>query len=363
MLAAGLLLLSLAWRLISPADADLAELIAGLAAAAMTGPVAAAAWHSLRAPDLHGVTDQLLAVAVLAAWAVGDLTTAALLPIIMMVGHVLEERSILGSQEAIQALARLTRGRARRIADDGAIEEVPAERLRPGDRIELRPGDRAPADGIVMEGRSSVDPAAITGEWLPQDVGLDDRVLAGSVNLDGRLVVRVTDAGEATTLGKITTLMQEAERAKPPLTRLLERYAGRYLTLALMLAAATWLATNDAAAMLAVLVASCPCALVLAAPSTAIAAIAVAGRHGILLKGVAFIEELANVDSVVVDKTGTLTLGALGVTGVLPSSREPSGRSSASPAASEPEAATRSAAPSPSACRTRSDSSSRRCGR
>ena len=197
MLAAGLLLLSLAWRLISPADADLAELIAGLAAAAVAGPVATAAWHSLRAPDLHGVTDQLLAVAVLAAWAVGDLTTAALLPIIMMVGHVLEERSILGSQEAIQALARLTRGRARRIADDGAIEEVAAERLRPGDRIELRPGDRAPADGLVTDGRSSVDPAAITGELLPLDVGLDDRVLAGSVNLDGRLVVRVTDAGEA----------------------------------------------------------------------------------------------------------------------------------------------------------------------
>lgn len=318
MLAADLLLVSFLWRLIAPDDRDLAELIAALAAAVVAVPVARAAWHSLREPDLHGVTDQLLAVAVLAAWAVGDLTTAALLPIIMMVGHVLEERSILGSQEAIRALGRLTRGHARRLMADGSVAEVGADQLQPGDLIEVRPGDRAAADGTVIDGRSSVDLAAITGESVPVEIGLDDNILAGAVNLDGRLLVRVTRTGEATALGRITALMQSAERAKPPLTRLLERFAGRYRTLALMLAAGTWLATGDAPAMLAMLVASCPCALVMAAPATAIAAIATAGRHGILLKGAAFIEQLASVDSIILDKTGTLTLGALDVTRLLP---------------------------------------------
>jgi Zn2+/Cd2+-exporting ATPase len=113
-------------------------------------------------------------------------------------------------------------------------------------------------------------------------------------------------------------LMQTAERSKPPVTRLLERYAGRYTLLVLLLAAGTWFATNNTDAMLAVLVASCPCALVLAAPSTAVAAVAVAARHGILIKGVGFLEQLADVTAVIFDKTGTVTLGRLDIVGTQP---------------------------------------------
>jgi len=157
-------------------------------------------------------------------------------------------------------------------------------------------------------------------------VAVGDPVLAGSVNLDGRLVVEVTQVGQGTTLGKVIELMRAAERAKPPVTRLLERHAGQYLTLVLLVAAGVWFASGDAGAVLAVLVASCPCALVLAAPATAIAAIAVAGRHGILIKGSGFLEQLAEVTSVVLDKTGTVTLGELKLAGVRPApGQDPAG--------------------------------------
>ena len=164
---------------------------------------------------------------------------------------------------------------------------------------------------IVRAGAASLDMASLTGESVPVDVAAGDAALAGSINLDGRLELEVTRIGAETALGKIIALMRTAERAKPPVARLLERYAGHYLLLVLLIAAGTWFATNNTAATLAVLVASCPCALVLAAPATAIAAIAVAARHGILIKGAAFLEQLAEVNSVIFDKTGTLTTGEL----------------------------------------------------
>ena len=283
----------------------------GVAALLVAVPVFAAAWGSLRHPSLHGVTDRLVATALVAAWASGDLMTAAILPILMTVGHVLEERSLLGSREAIEALGRLAETEARRVGADGTVTVVPTNALRPGDCIELLPGARAPVDGTVRAGEASLDMASLTGESVPVEVAPGDAVLAGSINTDGRLVLDVTRLGADTTLGKIIALMRTAERAKPPVARLLERYAGHYTALVLLLAAGTWLATGNTAATLAVLVASCPCALVLAAPATAIAAIAVAARHGILIKGSAFLERLAEVTSVVFDKTGTLTTGEL----------------------------------------------------
>ncbi|WP_286184613.1 heavy metal translocating P-type ATPase [Pantoea sp. Cy-639] len=318
MLALGLLGLGLAWRWLAPAQDGVAQLVLGLAALLVAVPVLRSAWHSLLRPSLHGVTDQLIALAMLGAWATGDLATAALLPIIMILGHVLEERSMIGSQEAIEALGRLTRSQARRVDTDGEVREVDNASLRAGDVVEVRAGDRVPADGRILHGQASLDTAPITGEALPQEVTVGAQVYGGAINLDGLLRIEVNAVGDDSTLGKVIALMQRAEQAKPPITRLLERHAGGYLVLVLLIAAATWFITGDAQAMLAVLVAACPCALVLSAPATAIAGIAVAARHGILIRGSAFLEELADLSSLVIDKTGTLTHGALQLQRILP---------------------------------------------
>ena len=318
LVALCLLIVAAGMRFLFPAEYGVAELVAGAAAALVAVPVFVEAWASLRHPSLHGITDRLVALALIAAWATGDLMTAALLPIIMTVGHVLEERSMLGSQEAVRALSRLTEVDSRRLLPDGSSEMVSSAQLRVGDRIELRAGERVPADGIVRQGSSSLDLASLTGESVPVEVHVGDPVLAGAMNVDGLLELELIRVGEESTVGRIITLMREAENAKPPVTRLLDRYAGQYMALVLLVAGGTWLITANVPAMLAVLVASCPCALVLAAPATAVAAIAVAARHGILIKGSGFLEHLADVSSVVFDKTGTLTTGDLRLSEVRP---------------------------------------------
>ena len=243
LLAGGCLIVAGAIQLFRPEQHEVAELVAGVAALLVAVPALKAAWRSLRQPGLHGIVDQLIALAVLGAWASGNLVTAALLPLVMTIGHILEERSLLGSQEAIRALSRLTHTKARRLVGQG-IEEVSAQALRVGDRIEVRAGDLIPADGIVESGASSVDIASITGESVPVEVQPGAEVLNGTINLDGHLVVRITRVGAQTTLGRVVALLRDAEQAKPPITRLLERYANRYLVLVLLLAAGTWFVTG-----------------------------------------------------------------------------------------------------------------------
>ncbi|MBV1836741.1 cation-translocating P-type ATPase [Acetobacter estunensis] len=318
MVACWLLVIALAWKYLVSSNSAVPDLAATGAALLVAAPVLSAAIASLRHPSLHGLTDQLVAVAMLASWATGDLLTAALLPIVMIVGHVLEERSLLGSQEAIRALERLVDTTTLRLHPDGTTETVTASQLAVGDRLEVRAGDRVLADGLILSGQSSLDMASLTGESVPVEVGPGEHVLAGTINLSGVLTVEVTRTGEETALGQVIALMEVAEEAKPPLTRLLERYAGRYMALIMTISAAVWFASGSTSAMLAVLVASCPCAVVLAAPAASIAAIAVAARHGILIKGTAFLEHLADVTSLVIDKTGTLTTGRLALSRVLP---------------------------------------------
>ncbi|MCH4092015.1 heavy metal translocating P-type ATPase [Acetobacter sp.] len=317
MVACWLLMIALVWKYLISAGSAVPDLAATGAALLVAPPVLSAALTSLRHPSLHGLTDQIVAVAMLASWASGDLLTAALLPIVMIIGHVFEERSLLGSQEAIRALERLVDTTSLRLNPDGTTEDVTASQLVPGDCVELRPGDRVPADGLILAGHSSLDMASLTGESVPVEVVPGERVLAGTISLSGVLTVEITRVGGETALGQIIALMEVAEEARPPLTRLLERYAGRYMALIMTISAAVWFASGSTSAMLAVLVASCPCAVVLAAPAASIAAIAVAARHGILIRGTAFLEHLADVTSLVIDKTGTLTTGRLSLERVI----------------------------------------------
>lgn len=323
MITIGLLLLSLLWRAVAPDQPAIGDILAAVAWLLVAVPVFRAGWHSLLHPDLHGVTDLLIVLAMLGAWALGDLMTAALLPVIMIFGHILEERSVMGTRQAIAGLSKLAHSRARRLRDDGSLENIGSQQLRPGDVVEVRPGDQIPADGKILSGNASLDVASITGESVPAEVCPGMSVFGGTLNLNGLLRVEIVHTGEHSTLGKVLALMQDAERAKPPITRMLERYAGHYLILVLLIAATTWFLTYDSQAMLAVLVAACPCALVLSAPATSMAGIAVAARHGILIRNAAFLEELADVDAVIIDKTGTLTQGRLRLVDVVPATSRP----------------------------------------
>ena len=213
MLALGLLALGLVWRWLMPAQVGVSQLLLGVASLLVAVPVMRSAWYSLRYPSLHGITDQLIALAMLGAWATGDLLTAALLPIIMIFGHVLEERSVIGSQEAIHALGKLTRSQARLFQADGSLREVDNATLKSGDQVEVRAGDRVPADGLVLAGQASLDTASITGESVPLEVSVGMPIFGGAINLDGLLRVEVTRTGDESTLGKVIALMQNAERA------------------------------------------------------------------------------------------------------------------------------------------------------
>lgn len=323
MITIGLLLLSLLWRVIAPEQPVISDILSGVAWLLVAVPVFRAGWHSLLHPDLHGVTDLLIVLAMLGAWALGDLMTAALLPVIMIFGHILEERSVMGTRQAIAGLSKLAHSQARRVRSDGSLENISSQHLRSGDVVEIRAGDQIPADGRILSGHASLDVASITGESVPVEASTGMSVFGGTLNLNGLLRVEVTHTGEESTLGKVLALMKNAEQAKPPITRMLERYASHYLVLVLLIAATTWFLTYNSQAMLAVLVAACPCALVLSAPATSMAGIAVAARHGILIRNAAFLEELADVDAVIIDKTGTLTQGRLRLVDVMLTTEHP----------------------------------------
>ena len=298
-------------------QAEVAQVLYAVAAIPVLSLILPGAWRSIQRDDLHGTADLLVLIVAVAAWAAGDLLTAVAVPLTLLAGHVLEERSLRGSREAIAALEGLRRSQARRIRG-GVGEEVDAEQLVVGDLIELLPGDRIPADGRISTGRSHVASAAVTGESLPVAVGPGDSVLAGGVNHEGVLRLVVERAGDETVLGAVQRLLAEAEAIKPPAVRVLERYAGIYLPVVLVIAAAAGFATNSLTTALAVVIAACPCALALAAPATAVIAIAAAARRGMLLSAGAVLERLAVVDSLIIDKTGTLTRGSLELASIIP---------------------------------------------
>jgi heavy metal translocating P-type ATPase len=182
----------------------------------------------------------------------------------------------------------------------------------------VRPGERIAADGTVLEGRAAVDQSAITGESLHEDVGPGSPVFAGTVALDGLLRVQVRGAGSDTVLGRVVQLLAEVERASVPMLRLFERRAGVWLPLVLTVAGTTLFLTEDLSRAIAVLVVATPTALVVAGPAAVVAAMAVATRLRILVKSTDFLERASDVDTLILDKTGTVTIGTLTVAHVQP---------------------------------------------
>jgi len=317
LVGAGLLAVGWTYGRLQPDQLAVASLVQALAAVVVAWPVAIEAARGFLARPATCFTEQLVVLAILAAAVSGDFVTATLVPLLMEVGHLFEERSVLGARAAIEGIKKLHARRATRLAD-GQEQDVAPSELAEGDRVLVRPGEVLPADGRVLEGRSSLDQSPVTGESLYEDVGPGSPVFAGTVNLNGLLTVEVLGVGERTALGRVIELLRQAEASKAPITRLLERYASYYLPIVLVIAALVLFVSADVNRAIAVLVVSCPCALVLSGPAAIVAALAVAARWSVLIKGPGFLEQVSDVDTMMLDKTGTVTLGSLAVVELRP---------------------------------------------
>jgi Cd2+/Zn2+-exporting ATPase len=261
--------------------------------------------------------NELVAIAVLAAFASGDYKTAGVVAFFMLLGEIIETRTAEGARASIESLIKLTPTKARRITAQGE-EEVAAKDLGVGDVIRVRPGDNVAADGLIVNGQGSFNQSTITGESLPVDKKPGDEVFAGTQNLTGVLEIKVSRAGQDTTLGRVRELILAAEKTKLPIMKIVDQYMGFYTPLVLVIAAVVWAFTRRLDNVISVIIFSCPCAFILATPTAMVAALSAAARLGILIKNVADIELAAKINAFIFDKTGTLTTGELAVSRLAP---------------------------------------------
>ncbi|MCC7032495.1 MAG: cadmium-translocating P-type ATPase [Acidobacteria bacterium] len=279
------------------------------------------AWTALGRGTLD--INALMVIAVAGAIVIGEWEEAAMVVFLFAVAQWLESRSVERARRAIRSLLDLTPPQAR-LEEHGAERLVPVDVVAPGQTIRVAPGERVPLDGTVLDGRSDVDQAPITGESVPVEKAVGDDVFAGTINGHGALTVSVTRRRDDTTLARIIHLVEQAQSERAPVQQFIDRFAEWYtpavVVLAALIGVVPTLAGGDAATWiyraLVVLVVACPCALVISTPVSMVSALAGAARHGVLIKGGAALERLAGVSTLAFDKTGTLTRGevAVGVT-------------------------------------------------
>ena len=243
---------------------------------------------------------------------------AAMITVLVLLGQVLELRARSRTGDAIRALLRLAPDTAHQLRDGEEIE-VPLDAIHPGDLLRVKPGDKVPVDGQLIEGRSFIDESMITGEPLPVEKINDSWVTAGTINGNGAFVMRAEKVGRDTLLARIVALVAEAQRSRAPIQRLADRVASVFVPIVIAIAAVTFLVwaifgpePRLAYALInavSVLIIACPCALGLATPMSVMVGIGRGARAGILIRSAEALERLAKVDTVVVDKTGTLTEG------------------------------------------------------
>jgi Cu+-exporting ATPase len=251
---------------------------------------------------------------------------------LISVGHWLEARARRSAGSAIRELLNLAPPVALKLDENDQPHDVPAAQLHVNDRVLVRPGDRIPADGVVTDGRSSVDESMITGEPLPVVRTVGDAVIGGTLNQDGRLIMRVTRTGSQTALAQIVALVEKAQSSKPPVQKLADRVAGVFVPAVLLVALVTgigWWAYGAAQhwppgttwghvanAVCSVLIIACPCALGLAVPTALMVGTGRGARMGILIRDIDALQQAERIDTVVLDKTGTITRGKPVVTNV-----------------------------------------------
>ncbi len=303
-------------RFIYGSDSFNTNLLAMAGAVLLGAPIILHALKSLLRRESH--MDELAALAILAAFATKNYVSAGLIGFFMLLSQLIETRTALGARASIESLIKLTPTKANLLDSKGDETEVKVSSLKPDDRIRVRPGDNIPADGEVVQGLSSINEATITGESLPVDKVPGMQVFAGTNNLTGVLDIKVTKAGKDTTLGKVQSLIMQAEQTGIPIMRIIDRYVRWYTPTILMIAGIVLFFTRNVDQAITILVISCPCALILATPSAMVAAISASARLGVLVKDVADLEIAGKMTAMVFDKTGTVTTGRLYVTKLTP---------------------------------------------
>jgi Cd2+/Zn2+-exporting ATPase/Cu+-exporting ATPase len=289
-------------------------------------PIGAAAVLLAAMPILRGVlhaalrrqitSHTLMSVGMAAALIVGEWATAGVVVLFMYIGTSIEHLTAERTRRAVKDLTALAPQTAR-LLRNGTEQVVPISQVQVGDEVIVRHGEAIPTDGIVCEGQAAVNQAAITGESLPIEVGVGAKVYAATIIQNGYLRVRVTALGADSTFERIIKLVEDAESHRADIQRIADRFAGYYLPIVAGIAALTFLLSRNALATAAVLVVACSCSFALATPIAMLASIGAGARRGVLIKGGKYIEALARADVLLIDKTGTLTLGKPCLTDVI----------------------------------------------
>ena len=283
-----------------------------------------AVWRTIHNPGISKISSALLIVIGMAACILmtvigshDELFAAGEIGLIMSIGALLEDRTTEHARSGLRKLISLTPQTARRIVD-GKEEEVPVESIAVGDVIRVLPGETIPVDAVLVEGSTAVDQSVMTGESLPVDKAVGDRVFSGTLNGFGPFDARAVEIGEDSSLQKLIRLVKEADEQKAPIARIADQVANWLVPLALAIAIITWLVTGDAEKGITILVVFCPCALILATPTAIMAGIGQATKHGVIIKSGEALEKMGRIDTIAFDKTGTLTYGKLTVSDVEP---------------------------------------------
>lgn len=295
-------------------------------------------------PFLKGLYDEvkqrlpgmmtLVAVAITAAYVYSSATVFGLegepffwelstLVTIMLLGHWIEMKSVMGASEALKELAKLMPSTAHQLLDDGSIKEVPIDQIKGGDQLIIKPGEKIPADGMILEGSTTIDESMLTGESMPVSKGKDDQVIGGGINAEGSITVQVTKTGEDTYLSQVMKLVEEAQASKSRSQTLANKAAfwltiialgGGTLTFIVWFAIIGFELSYAIERMVTVMVMTCPHALGLAVPLVVAVSTALSAKNGLLIRNRTAFEYARNIQAVIFDKTGTLTEGKFGVT-------------------------------------------------
>ncbi len=269
-------------------------------------PIVKSAVRTLLIPDLN--VDTLVSIAAISATAVGAYREAATVVFIMLLGEFLEGVTVGKTRKAIASLIQLSPKTAWVRREDKEVQ-VPIEDVKPKEVVIVRPGERIPVDGKIISGCGSINQSTLTGESVPVEKDVGDKVYCGTFNESGSCEIEATQVAEDTKLAQIKRLILEAQAEKSPTQRVMDRFSRYFIPAIILIALATFLITGEIIRAITILIVACPCALVLGTPTAVVAAIGNAARRGILIKGGAYLEQMGRLKTLLMDKTGTLTHG------------------------------------------------------